>query len=177
MIRTKLFLYLAFGVLLLTACQSEDDEEEKENPMPENSVFTIEPEAVTLAVGESCQLVAKLNGVPLDNDMVRWGTNTSMISVDKGKVTVVFYNDFISELFVNAKKGEEFYAKCKISVYQEYYYKFRLTLKDKGVADYSMSQPEKFLSAKAIERRNKKNIAIDESVCPFPKPILSRLKK
>jgi subtilisin family serine protease len=50
---------------------------------------------------------------------------------------------------------------------QDYNYKFRLTLKDKGKTSYKISKPEEFLSSKAIERRQKQGIAIDESDLPI----------
>ncbi len=61
-------------------------------------------------------------------------------------------------------KGE---AKCKVIVTDGNDYKFRLVLKDKGKSDFSISNPEAFLSRKAIERRRKRNIAIDESDLPI----------
>lgn len=49
---------------------------------------------------------------------------------------------------------------------QEYHYKFRLLLKDKGQTHYSLDKPEEFLSVKAIERRAKYAIAIDSTDLP-----------
>ena len=100
-------------------------------------------------------MIAKLNGIPLDGSKVRWESNSNLVNVDEdGKVTAVFQNEFISGLQVEAVV-QGFHAICPITVYQEYNYKFRLILKDKGSADYSLNQPEKFLSTKAIERRRK----------------------
>lgn len=178
MVRINLFLYLVLGVFLLAACQHDNNDDEKEKPsVPESQIFTIEPEAIKLAVGESCQLVAKLNGVPLDNDLVYWESNSNMVGVENGKVTAIFASDFISGLSVSAKMPGGFYATCKISVYQEYDYKYRLTLKDKGTPDFSLNQPEQFLSAKAIERRKKRNVAIDESDLPISKDYLEQIEK
>lgn len=65
--------------------------------------LTIEPASVVLAVGESCQLIAKLNGIPLDGSKVRWESNSNLVNVDEdGKVTAVFQNEFISGLQVEA---------------------------------------------------------------------------
>lgn len=50
---------------------------------------------------------------------------------------------------------------------QEYNYKFRLTLKDKGKTPYSIDKPEEFLSPKALERRQKQNLKIDETDLPI----------
>lgn len=175
--RTKLFLYVAFGILLFVACQSDNNDEKEEPSEPEKVTFTIEPEAITLAVGESCQLEARLNGVPLSNDRVRWDSNSNMISVDNGKVTAVFYNEFFPVLTVSAKSQDGLYATCKITMYQEYNYKYRLILKDKGTADFSLSQPELFLSAKAIERRKKRNIEIDASDLPISQAYIKQIER
>lgn len=46
-------------------------------------------------------------------------------------------------------------------------YGFRVYLKNKGNCELSVDQPETFLSAKAIERRNKQHISVDESDLPI----------
>ena len=50
---------------------------------------------------------------------------------------------------------------------QEYEYKFRLTLKDKGKTPYSTDKPSEFLSQKAIDRRTKQNLKVDETDIPI----------
>ena len=173
MIQLRLFLCIICEVLLLVACQKDNMQEEF--PVPDE--LTIEPASVVLAVGESCQLIAKLNGIPLDGSKVRWESNSNLVNVDEdGKVTAVFQNEFISGLQVEAVV-QGFHAICPITVYQEYNYKFRLILKDKGSADYSLNQPEKFLSTKAIERRRKRNIAIDDSDLPISKDYLKQIEQ
>ena len=44
--------------------------------------------------------------------------------------------------------------------------KYRITLTDKLASEFSIKRPQKFLSAKAIERRKKQGLAIDESDLP-----------
>ena len=172
MIKFRLFLYAIWGVLFLMACQKDTVEEP-----PVSDELTIEPASVVLAVGESFQLVAKLNGVPLEGSRVRWESNSNLVDVDNvGKVTAVSYNEFISGLQVEAVV-QGLYAVCPITVYQDYNYKFRLILKNKGSADYSLSQPEKFLSVKAIGRRQKRNIAIDDADLPISKDYLKQIEK
>lgn len=60
---------------------------------------------------------------------------------------------------------------------QDYNYKFRLTLKDKGKTSYKISRPEQFLSDKAIERRKKQGIAIDESDLPISNDYIKAIEK
>lgn len=71
-------------------------------------------------------------------------------------------------------KGE---AKCKVTITDSNDYKYRLVLTDKGKPDYSISNPEAFLSKKSIERRRKHNIAIDESDLPISKEYLDAITK
>ncbi len=173
MMQFRLFLYVISGILFLTACQKDNEEEIP----PVRDELTIEPASVELAVGESCQLLVKLNGVLLEGSRVRWKSNSNMVSVDNnGKVIAISQNEFISGLQVEAFV-QGLYAVCPITIYQEYDYKLRLILKSKGSADYSLNQSGKFLSPKAIERRQKMNIAIDDLDLPISKDYLKQIEK
>ena len=44
--------------------------------------------------------------------------------------------------------------------------KYRISLKDKAATEYSLKKPEKYLSAKEIERRRKQNLQIDSTDLP-----------
>lgn len=59
---------------------------------------------------------------------------------------------------------------------QEYNYKFRLTLKDKGKTSYSVDKPEKFLTPKALERRQRQNIKIDETDLPISQEYINAIE-
>ena len=69
-------------------------------------------------------------------------------------------------------KGE---AKCKVIVTDGNDYKFRLILTDKGKSDFSIGNPQAFLSQKAIEKRLKRNIPIDESDLPISKQYIKAI--
>ena len=45
------------------------------------------------------------------------------------------------------------------------YYKYRVSLADKKMSAYKTSRPEEFLSEKAIQRRKRQGIRIDEPIC------------
>ena len=67
MMKIKLFFFVIWEILFLVACQ-ENTKKDNEPFIPEDVVpdkLTIEPESIDLKVGESCQLVVKLNGTPL----------------------------------------------------------------------------------------------------------------
>lgn len=52
-------------------------------------------------------------------------------------------------------------------------YKFRVMLKDKGVTSYSIDNPIEYLSQRAIDRRTRQNIAIDDSDIPISDQYIS----
>ncbi|MCP9611682.1 S8 family serine peptidase [Coprobacter tertius] len=166
---------LVWGVFFFVFLQACGDKEESEPPV---SVFTVDPEFVTLSVGESCQLVARLNGVALNGDEVRWEANTNLVSVDNtGKVTAVAYNEFISGIKVSAYTHNGLYAASNIVINQNYSYIFRLVLKDKGTTGFSLSRPEEFLSVSAVEKRRKRNIPIAGSDLPLSEEYLAQIEK
>lgn len=57
------------------------------------------------------------------------------------------------------------------------HYKFRVYLKDKGTTNYSVNEPEKFLSEKSIERKKRQNVKIDNSDFPISDNYFSLLEK
>lgn len=59
---------------------------------------------------------------------------------------------------------------------QDYNYKFRLLLKDKGTTQYSIGNPQEFLSQRAIDRRERQGIAITESDFPISEQYISDIE-
>lgn len=55
-------------------------------------------------------------------------------------------------------------------------YKFRIELKDKGVTAFSTDRPGEYLSERAIERRKRQNIAIDESDLPISQEYIGTIE-
>ena len=54
---------------------------------------------------------------------------------------------------------------------------FRLVLKDKGQTRFSIDKPEEFLSAKAIERRRKQQILVNETDLPISDIYIKEIEK
>lgn len=54
-------------------------------------------------------------------------------------------------------------------------YKFRVYLKDKGAIEYTVSEPEKFLTKKAIERKKRQDVEIDESDFPISQDYFTQI--
>lgn len=59
---------------------------------------------------------------------------------------------------------------------QDYNYKFRLILKDKGQTPYTIDKPEEFLSSKAIERRKTQNLSIDKTDLPISEDYIKAIE-
>lgn len=55
--------------------------------------------------------------------------------------------------------------------------KYRISLKDKAATEYSFKKPEKYLSAKAIERRRKQNLPIDSTDLPVCRKYIDEIRK
>ena len=56
-------------------------------------------------------------------------------------------------------------------------YMFRVQLKDKGQTGYTIDKPEEFLSKRAIERRKRQNISIDNSDLPISSAYISAIEE
>ena len=55
-------------------------------------------------------------------------------------------------------------------------YKYRVTLKDKEGTVYSVDKPQEFLSERAIERRNRQQLPVDETDLPISQVYVNELK-
>ena len=55
--------------------------------------------------------------------------------------------------------------------------KYRISLKDKAATEFSLKKPEKYLSAKAIERRRKQNLPIDSTDLPVCRKYIDEIRK
>lgn len=55
--------------------------------------------------------------------------------------------------------------------------KYRISLKDKAATTYSLKQPETFLSAKAIARRQKQNLPIDSTDLPVCRKYIDEIRR
>ena len=55
--------------------------------------------------------------------------------------------------------------------------KYRISLKDKAATEYSLKKPEKYLAAKAIERRRKQNLSIDSTDLPVCRKYIDEIRK
>jgi hypothetical protein len=159
-------------ILLFTGCSKKDVQPQQ------GSGLTIDPVALTVAKNKfiSYPLSVKLNGVQVAADQITWVSNDPNIAkvFDNGNVAGVIAGG--TDIVATLKNGKGS-IKCHITVTDKNEYKFRLVLKDKGTSDFSIGAPEKFLSAKAIERRRRQNILINETDLPISAEYIKEIQK
>ncbi|ULT45191.1 hypothetical protein KRR40_18985 [Niabella defluvii] len=82
-----------------------------------------------------------------------------------------------TDVIAYSKDGKEL-ARCAVTVTDSNVYKLRLVLKDKGRhTTLSLSNPSAFLSAKALQRRQKQSINVDENDLPIADEYLQEIAK
>jgi hypothetical protein len=174
----KCALVISICFLLISSCKkSTGDDIGKSH---DEGTLSIYPSSLSIPKNESIFvkhiLKATLSGTSsTSSPEVRWNsTDTLVVTVDKeGYVTGVDAGETdITATRIDGKGS----AKCHIVITDDQAYKYRLILKDKGVSGFSVSKPQDFLSAKAIERRRSKNIPITESDLPISPDYLKQIK-
>ena len=55
--------------------------------------------------------------------------------------------------------------------------RYHIDLKDKAATKFSLKHPEKFLSAKALERRQRQHLAVDSSDLPVPEAYIKEIQR
>ncbi len=70
-----------------------------------------------------------------------------------------------------------FVSLLGLPVYSAEGYMFRLYLKDKGISEYNIAEPEQFLSVRSIERRNKQQLEVDSTDLPISPVYIKQLEE
>jgi len=160
---------LSISLFLFSSCIDVSDNE--------IAKLSITPDSAILYKGQMLYLGIIINGRTLnESENVKWQSEDTCIvkvsasgclsAIGEGKTSVMaFYKNGESE------------AKCKVTVLENFNYKFRITLKEKGVSSYDIGKPETFLSAKAVERRVRHNIPIDENDLPISDSYIDEICK
>lgn len=68
-------------------------------------------------------------------------------------------------------------ALCSLNMIAADGYMFRIQLKDKGQSGFKIEKPEQFLSKRAIERRNRQGIKINETDLPISSIYISSIEE
>lgn len=176
----KISLYLLLLCFLFNSCKKNE-----ETVIPEPVRIVIKPDEVYLKreiqfLG--ARLSTEIQNLPVgDSDEINW-------TVENTRIASLTQNPETKEASVWPEGAGETYAiatlangkataKVKIIVTDANDYKFRLVLKDKGTSSHTLNNPETFLSEKAIQRRQKRNIPIDNSDLPISEDYLNQIEK
>lgn len=168
-----LFLSLYLLTISNTACKKA------EVVVPEiTHTVTIAPSALNIEKQPFISYILKVNfdQAEVNNKEIIWSSSDSRIATvnDQGFVTAMAAGEAeITGRLINGKGA----AKCKVTISDANAYKFRIILKDKGTSEFSVNAPERYLSAKAIQRRRKQNITINETDLPISKEYIQEIKK
>ncbi len=176
----KISLYFLLLCFLFNSCKKNE-----ETVIPEPIKIVIKPDEVYLKREMQflgARLSTEIQNLPVgESDEINW-------TVENTRIARLTQNTETKEASVWPEGAGETYAiatlangkataKVKIIVTDANDYKFRLVLKDKGTSSHTLNKPETFLSEKAIQRRQKRNIAIDNSDLPISEDYLKQIEK
>lgn len=172
-LRKYLFISIAICGFLFS-CSSNDENPEPEKDKP---VFSISPKSIKLPLHDylGWELEAILDGVKLPDDSVIWVSENSEIAIVR-EDGVIFGKSKGETNIIATLISDGRTAKCKVTIIDNNKYKLRLTLKDKGTSQFSISNPGQFLSAKAIQRRVKYNIPVIEDDLPISEDYIRKIE-
>ena len=162
-------------LLYFTACKKEKLPETQ----PPAANFSVSPASITLNLNDSYLIPLYLLK---DKDTL---PATAIVWKSENEEIVGFYSPGVIEakwagqtnVIAQDKDGKEL-ARCAITVTDSNIYKLRLILKDKGKhATLSINNPSGFLSAKALQRRQKQSITVDENDLPIADEYLQEITK
>ena len=156
------FCYFTCTLFLFTACKKKSVD-----PVPP-SVVTIDPSTLNISKSlfTSYRLTVKLNNAAVDLSDIKWTSADARIATVDGQGLVQPLAAGATTITAALLSGKGS-AVCKVTVNDTNAYKFRITLKDKGTSGFSINNPSQFLSAKAIARRQKMHIAVDDTDLPI----------
>lgn len=138
-------------------------------PKPGEITLTVDPSAITLARDQPYlgRVVATVKNLPAGESAdIVWSSDDPRIASVTN--TGIVYPKGAGETYITAALANgKAAAKCKVTITDKSDFKFRIVLKDKGPTVFSIGSPQFFLSPKAIERRRKRNIPVDETDLPI----------
>lgn len=170
---TRLYLPLTLFCLIFSACKKS------ENSSTSQITISIEPSVLVLAKDQFFLGNLKTNiqyASPEESIEVRWSSENERIASVTSDGTVYPKGAGETNIVATLVSGKGV-SKCKVTITDGNDYKYRLVLKDKGTSNFSISAPEAFLSPKAIARRRKQNIPIDETDLPISTKYIQAIQK
>lgn len=170
---THWVLFCLFLFLCMMGCKKE------KLPEAATSSFAITPSSITLKLNDA---LLKTLYVLKDKDTlsateVVWKSADEQIVIFSAPGTLQPKWAGQADVMAYDKDGKEL-ARCAVTVTDSNVYKLRLILKDKGKhTTLSLNNPLGFLSAKAIQRRQKQLISVDENDLPIADEYLREIAK
>ena len=172
-------VFMNLLIFLFISCKKDLDEQHPK----EKAIISISPDSLNIPISDSkyYKLEVYFNYASealavLDTCKIIWHSNNPEIAKvnELGEVLGIHTGETYIVAIINNGNDS---VKCKVIVYDEKEYKFRIILKDKGTSNFSINKPEEFLSSKALERRKQQNIAIDESDLPISPDYIKEIQK
>lgn len=141
--------------------------------------FVITPASVTMNINagllQTVFLLKDKDTLPA-GDVVWRSANEEVVTFNAPGILLAKWAG-ITDVMAYSKEGKEL-ARCAVTVTDSNVYKLRLVLKDKGqYTTGPLSNPTVFLSAKALQRRQKQAISIDESDLPISNDYLQEISR
>lgn len=140
--------------------------------------ITVNPSSLSIAKSliHGYRLAIQADNIIVPAAEIRWSSENIRVATVTGEGVVTGTGEGVTSIVATLLNGKGA-GKCRVTVADQSAYKFRLVLKDKGTPDFLLSEPGKFLSAQAIERRKKRNIAINETDLPISSDYINQIKK
>lgn len=166
---------LVFMILLNFLFMSCKKDLETQHPK-EKAIFSIFPDSLNIPISDSkyYKLEVYFNYSYTGN--IIWRSNNPEIAKVNELGQVLGLHTGETNIVAIINNGIDS-VKCKVIVYDDKEYKFRIILKDKGTSNFSINRPEEFLSLKAIERRKHRNLSIDETDLPISPDYIKEIEK
>jgi hypothetical protein len=167
----RFYFFVAFCFVIFSACRKS-----VQKPAEQAAIITIDPSSMSITknTAYSYPLTVKENNVVVPSSAIKWSSSDTTVATinSNGYVKGVGGGQAVITATLNDRKGN---VTSKITVNDNYTYKYRLILKDKGASTYSVSRPEEFLSDRAISRRRRQNISVNESDLPISAAYLQQI--
>ncbi len=164
------FLPLITAFFFIASCRKDSGER--------TPLIAITPASLNIPrnLAQGYRLSVQADNVALQATDITWTSENPQVATVTGQGAVFGIWGGETNIVATLSNGKGV-AKCKVTVYDSGTYKFRLVLTDKGSSGFTVGEPEKFLSARAIARRKKMNIAVNESDLPISADYLSQIRK
>lgn len=173
-----LFMSVILTGSLFMAC-SDDNDNETPTPEPVKNEIDINFTTKDIAIGSTFELKATITSNAEVTPKALWSSDKPNIATvdENGTIKGISTGTAIITATLDCDSTKTVTCTVNVVTSSIYNYKYRLILKDKGTTTYSTSKPEEFLSSRSIQRRQRQNIAIDETDLPISQEYIKRIEE